>query len=83
MKHAAIIRLFQKAARNDKLFICRHAYEEMDQEGETRQSLRIMLGRAKTVSLQENGRWRVRGERLTVILEIEEETVMVCTVYAG
>lgn len=60
-----------------------HALDEMDAEGETRESVASALKRASSVTLQENGRWRVHGEGLTVILQVDDAAVIVWTVFAG
>lgn len=83
VKHGAILRRIQRAARAGSLLFGRHAREEMDKDGETAESVAAVLRRARTLAPQENGRWKVRGENLTVILDVSETVVYVLTVYIG
>jgi hypothetical protein len=55
----------------------------MDEEGETRESVAAALKNAGSFTLQENGRWRVHGEGLTVIVQVDQAAVIVWTVFAG
>ncbi|MEK6608658.1 MAG: hypothetical protein AABZ30_13440 [Myxococcota bacterium] len=83
MKRADVVRLVQQAVRARRLIFTSHALDEMDADGETRESVAAALLRAKSFALQDNGRWRVRGESLTVIVHIEADAVLVWTVYVG
>ena len=83
MKHSAILRRIQQAARDDELRFTDHADDEMDAEGETSRSVAAVLRRARSVRLQNNGRWLVRGEGLVIILHMDESAVLVWTVYCG
>ena len=60
-----------------------HALDEMDADGETRESVAAALRHARSFTLQQNGRWRVHGGGLTVIVQIEGNTVVVWTVFVG
>ena len=42
-----------------------------------------VLQKARSFTLQDNGRWRAHGEHLTLIVHISEDTVVVWTVFAG
>lgn len=77
------IRLIKQATADRRLIFTDHALDEMDAEGETRESVASALKRANSVTLQENGRWRVHGEGLTVILQVDDAAVIVWTVFAG
>lgn len=83
MKHAAILRRIHQALRQRTLRYSPHAVEEMDAEGETRRSVEAALSCIRSISPQENERWRVRAEGLVVILHIDEDQILVWTVYAG
>ena len=83
MKRAEVIRLVRATAAGRKLVFTGHALDEMDAEGETRESVAAMLGRARSFTLQDNGRWRVHGDELAVIVHIEGTTVFVWTVFVG
>jgi hypothetical protein len=76
-------RLIKKAAAARRLIFTDHALDEMDADGETRESVASVLRNASAFTLQENGRWRVHGEGLTVIVQIAERAVIVWTVFAG
>jgi hypothetical protein len=56
---------------------------EINAEGETRESVAAALEHAGSFTLQENGRWRVYGEGLTVIVQVDALAVVVWTVFAG
>jgi hypothetical protein len=83
MKRRRAIRLLKKAVADRHLMFTEHALDEMDAEGETRESVASALENAGTFTLQENGRWRVHGDGLTVIVQIHEPAVIVWTVFAG
>lgn len=83
MTRAEALRLARKAARARRLVFTSHALDEMDIEGETRESVAAVLRRAKSCGPQDNGRWRVRSDDLIVIVHIEGSTVIVWTVFAG
>jgi len=68
---AAISLAFKKAAAARRLIFTDHALDEMDAEGETRESVAAALEHAGSFTLQENGRWRVYGEGLTVIVQVD------------
>jgi hypothetical protein len=54
----------------------------MNAEQETRESVAAALEHARSFTLQDNGRWRVHGEGLTVVVHIDEPAVIVRTVFA-
>jgi len=83
MKRRRAIRLIKKAVADRHLVFTDHALDEMDAEGETRESVASALESARSFTLQENGRWRVHGEGLTVIIQIDEPAVVVWTVFPG
>ena len=83
MKRRVAIRLIKQAAAARRLIFTNHALDEMDDEGETRESVAAALAHAQSFTLQENGRWRVHGEDLTVIVQTENADVIVWTVFAG
>ncbi|MBI4518616.1 MAG: hypothetical protein HY699_22690 [Deltaproteobacteria bacterium] len=83
MKRRGVTRLIKKAAADQRLIFTGHALDEMDAEGETRASVASALANAGSFMLQKNGRWRVHGEGLTVIVQIDEAGVIVWTVFAG
>ena len=83
MKRREAIRRIRVAAAERRLIFTGHALDEMDEEGETRQSVASVLERAGSFTLQKNGRWRLHGEGLTVIVQVDEPTVIVWTVFAG
>jgi len=83
MKRHGAIRLIKKAAADRRLIFTNHALDEMDADGETRESVASALQKARSFALQENGRWRVHGEGLTVIVQIDGQTVIVWTVFVG
>lgn len=83
MKRRAAIRLIKRAAAERRLMFTGHALDEMDTEGETRESVAAALEHARSFTLQDNGRWRVHGEGLTVVVYIDEPAVIVWTVFAG
>ena len=83
MKRRGAIRLIKKATADRRLIFTDHALDEIDAEGETRESVASALGNARSFTLQENGRWRVHGQGLTVIVQIDGPAVIVWTVFAG
>jgi hypothetical protein len=83
MQRRGAIRLIRKAAAERRLIFTGHALDEMDAEGETRESVAAALRKARSFTLQENGRWRVHGEGLTVIVQMEDGAVIVWTVFVG
>ena len=83
MKRREAIRLVRKAPTDRRLIFTNHALDEMDAEGETRESVAAALEHATSFTLQKNGRWRVHGEGLTVIVQIHAPAVIVWTVFAG
>jgi hypothetical protein len=83
MKRRAALRLIKRAAADRRLIFTDHALDEMDAEGETRESVAAALERARSFRLQDNGRWRVHGAGLTVVVYIDEPAVIVWTVFAG
>lgn len=83
MKRRAAIRLIKKATATRRLIFTDHALDEMDAEGETRESVAKALQHAGSFTLQENGRWRAYGEDLTVIVQVDAPAVVVWTVFAG
>lgn len=62
MKRRAAIRLVREAVAERRLVFTSHALDEMDAEGETRESVASALANARSFQLQANGRWRVHGE---------------------
>ncbi len=83
MKRRAVIRLIKQAAADRRLIFTGHALDEMDEEGETRESVAAALERGRSYARQPNGRWRVYGRGLTVVVQIDEPAVIVWTVFAG
>ena len=83
MKRRSVIRLIKKAVADRRLIFTDHALDEMDEEGETRESVASALKNAGSFTLQENGRWRVHGEGLTVIVQLDQAAVIVWTVFVG
>ncbi len=83
MKRHGAIRLIKKAAAERRLIFTNHALDEMDADGETRESVASALQNAQSFTLQENGRWRVHGQGLTVIVQIGGKAVIVWTVFVG
>jgi len=83
MKRRGAIRLVRKAPTDRRLIFTNHALDEMDEEGETRESVASALKNAGSFTFQENGRWRVHGEGLTVIVQVDQAAVIVWTVFAG
>ena len=83
MRRDAVIREIRAAVRERRLVFTGHALDEMDAEGETRESVAAALAKARSFTLQDNHRWRVHGEGLTVIVHIEEGRVIVWTVFAS
>ena len=83
MRRDAVVRAIRGAVRERRLVFTGHALDEMDAEGETRESVAAGLEKARSFTLQENQRWRVHGEGLTVIVHIEEGRVIVWTVFAS
>ena len=83
MKRREAVRLVGKAAADRRLIFTSHALDEMDAESETRESVAAALQQASLFTLQKNGRWRVHGAGLTVIVQIDEPAVIVWTVFAG
>jgi len=83
VKRADVIRLIKSASRDRRLVFTGHALDEMDVEGETQESVARALHTAKSFTLQDNGRWRVHGDELTVIVQMEDSTVFVWTVFTG
>ena len=83
MKRRGAIRLIKQAASDRRLIFTNHALDEMDAEGETRESVAAALMHARSFRRQENRRWRVHGEDLTVIVQVDEPAVIVWTVFAG
>ena len=83
MKRREAIRRIGKAVADRGLIFTEHALDEMDAEGETRESVAAALEHATSFTLQKNGRWRVHGEGLTVIVQIGQPAVIVWTVFAG
>jgi hypothetical protein len=83
VKRRSAIRLIKKAVADRRLIFTDHALDEMDEEGETRESVASALRNAGSFTLQENGRWRVHGEGLTVIVHLDQAAVIVWTVFAG
>jgi len=83
MKRRAALRLIRRAAAARHLIFSDHALDEMDAEGETRESVAAAMEYARSFTLQDNGRWRVHGEGLTVVVYIDEPAVIVWTVFAG
>jgi hypothetical protein len=53
----------------------------MDAEGETRESVASALQNAASYTLQKNGRWRVHGQGLTVIVQVDQPGVIIWTVF--
>ena len=83
MKRHGAIRLIKKAAADRRLIFTDHALDEMDDEGETRESVAAALEKAGSFTLQKNGRWRVHGEDLPVIVQVDALAVIVWTVFVG
>ena len=83
MKRSDAIRRVKRAALERQLLFTRHALDEMDADGETRESVAATLERATGFALQDNGRWRVHAEGLTVIVHCAETQVLVWTVFVG
>jgi hypothetical protein len=83
MKRRGAIRLIKKAAADRRLVFTSHALDEMDKEGETRESVASALQHAESFALQQNGRWRVHGEGLTVIVQVDDAAVIIWTVFTG
>ena len=84
MKRSDVLRLLKRAAQERRLVFSGHALDEMDADGETRESVAAAIVNAKSIKFQENGRWRVHAAGLTVILHIEgRSTVFVWTVFLG
>ena len=83
MKRREAVRLVKQAAADRRLVFASHALDEMDAEGETRESVASALANASSFQLQPNGRWRIHGEGLTVIVQIDEPVVIVWTVFVG
>lgn len=83
MKRRGAIRLIKKAAADRRLIFTSHAFDEMDEEGETRESVASALRHAESFALQENGRWRIHGAGLTVIVQVDDAAVIVWTVFTG
>ena len=83
MKRRDAIQLIKTAAADGRLVFTRHALDEMDADGETHESVAAVLRQARSFTLQENGRWRVHGEALAIIVQIKEGTVIVWTVFVG
>ena len=83
MKRRGAIRLIKKAAADRRLIFTNHALDEMDADGETRESVASALMNASSFTLQENGRWRVHGQGLTVIVQIARHAVIIWTVFVG
>jgi hypothetical protein len=83
MKRRRAIRLIKRAAAERRLIFTGHGLDEMDAEGETRESVAAALESARSFRLQTNGRWRVHGDGLTVVVYIDEPAVIVWTVFAG
>ena len=83
MKRSNVIRLIKTASRDHRLVFTSHALDEMNAEGETNESVARALQTAKSFTLQDNRRWRVHGDELTVIVHVEDSTVIVWTVFAG
>jgi predicted S18 family serine protease len=52
MKRRAAIRLLREAARRGRLVFSTHALDEMDAEGETRESVATALRQARSFTLQ-------------------------------
>jgi hypothetical protein len=82
MKRRAVIRFVRRAARCRELVFTAHALDEMDADGETRETVATVPGHGRSWTLQDNGRWLIRGEGLSVVVEIHEQTVVVWTVFA-
>jgi hypothetical protein len=83
MRRRAAIRSIKRAAADRCLIFTSHALDEMDAEGETRESVAAALEHAGSFTLQVNGRWRVHGRDLTVVVQVHEAHVIVWTVFAG
>jgi hypothetical protein len=83
LKRRAVLRLIKRAAAERGLIFTDHALDEMDAEGETRESVAAALEHARSFTLEDNGRWRVHGEGLTVVVYLDEPAVIVWTVFAG
>jgi hypothetical protein len=83
MNRSLAIRLVKSAARDRRLVFTGHALDEMDADGETRESVAAVLQQGRSFTLQENGRWRVHGRGLTVIVQLQGSTVIVWTVFVG
>jgi hypothetical protein len=83
MRRQAAIRLIKKAAAERRLIFTSHALDEMDAEGETRETVAAALQHAGSFTLQRNGRWCVHGRNLTVIVQVHGTAVIVWTVFAG
>jgi len=79
----ATIRRIKRAAAERRLIFTGHALDEMDAEGETRESVASALANAVSFTLQTSGRWRAHGEGLSVIVQVAEAAVIVWTVFAG
>jgi hypothetical protein len=58
MMRRGAVRLIKKAAADRRLIFTSHALDEMDAEGETRESVAAALQHARSFALQKNGRWQ-------------------------
>ena len=83
MKRHGAIRLIKKATADRRLIFTSHALDEMDEEGETRESVASAVRHAESFALQENGRSRIHGAGLTVIVQVDDAAVIVWTVFTG
>lgn len=83
MTRALALRLIKRAVARQRLVFTDHALDEMDAEGETRESVATVLLHGRSCRLQENGRWRLHGRGLTVIVQIDNRAVIIWTVFAG
>jgi hypothetical protein len=55
----------------------------MNEQGETRESVAAALEHGRSYTHQPNDRWRVHGNGLSVVVQIDEPSVIVWAVFAG
>lgn len=72
-----MIRRIRMSARFHRLVFTEHAYEKMDQLGETEESVSAAIEGARSFVEQEGSTWRIFGGGLTCVVSIRGGVVVV------
>jgi hypothetical protein len=82
VKRADVIKLIKAAARERTLIFREHALDEMDQDGEVRETIATAIEDSTGFTKQPNGRWRLSGAGIGIIVHVTDHgNVIIWTVF--